>query len=72
MGIGDKIKVGTLTAVKLLTNSLAMGKDICDIGQQKLKLKETYYQKRKLLLLERKTVALENIATAKQNKINKY
>lgn len=63
MYVSDK----TLTAAKRLTNSLAIGKDICDIGQQKLKLKEMYYEK-KLLLLERQTVALEKIAAVKQNK----
>lgn len=46
---------------KRLTNSLAVGKDICDIGKQKLNLKEMYYEK-KILLLERQTVALESIA----------
>lgn len=47
-----------VTPTKRLTNSLAVGEDLCDIVKQKLKLKEMYYEK-KILLLERQTVALE-------------
>eukprot|EP00102_Acyrthosiphon_pisum_P026237 XP_016663447.1 PREDICTED: uncharacterized protein LOC107884895 [Acyrthosiphon pisum] len=64
----DKKKVETLSTAKRLTNSLALGRDICEIGDQKLKLKEKYYEQ-KIALLERQTVALENIAAAKQNKL---
>ncbi|XP_022166136.1 uncharacterized protein LOC111030775 [Myzus persicae] len=64
----DKKKVETLSTAKRLTNSLALGRDIYEIGEQKLKLKEKYYEQ-KIALLERQTVALENIAAAKQNKL---
>jgi len=60
--------VETLSTAKRLTYSLALGRDICEIGDQKLKLKEKYYEQ-KIALLERQTVALENIAAAKQNKL---
>lgn len=64
MIIGDRKQVKNLTAARSLLTSLAVGKDICEIGQEKLKSKERYYET-KLLLLERQTVAFENIAAAK-------
>lgn len=66
MFVDENRKFKSLTSAKRLTNSLVVGNDICEIGRQKNKIKEAYYEK-KLLLLERQTIALENIAASKQN-----